>query len=171
MKKISKKSQKENVDYLISIAKDEYEVFFKRNQILDTKVGIIITIMGAICSFTLDIDYLNVLIHNLTIYNYPELLLYIGLIGILMAMVILTMCIILPRNTCFMPLTIFNEQLYENVDNDELKKRILMSSYKSLLNSNNQLLRTKNRQFNAICILSMIDMGIVIILQIFKIVV
>lgn len=157
-----------NLDFLIDIAKDEYDVFFKRSQTLDTKVGVIITVIGAVCAYVLDIGYLNQLINNLTIYNYLEFLLYIGLLGIFIAILILTSNIIITKKTSFMPLNAFNKNLFEENKTKELKSKILLNSYKKLLEDNDVILRKKNKNFNAICILSIIEIGIVIVLQLLK---
>lgn len=162
-------SKEKKLDFLISIAKDEYDVFFKRNQILDAKVAIIITIMGAICSFTVDIDYLNNLVHNLTIYNYSELLLYIVLIGIFIAIIVLTTGIIIPKDTSFMPLSIFDKKVCDSEDFVKVKSRILLESYKKILENNDKVLCKKNRKFSVITVLSIIEIAIVIVLQTFKI--
>ena len=65
-------TKKDNLDFLIDIAKQEYDNFFKRSQALDTKIGIIITIIGAVLAYAIYIKYLkkkikNVLLKNLVI--------------------------------------------------------------------------------------------------------
>lgn len=160
--------KEKNLDILLDIAKDEYDVFFKRCQALDAKVGILITIIGSICAFSIKTDYLNTLVHNLTVYNYLEFLLYIGLLGLFIAILVLTANIIIAKNTSFMPLNIFDDEAIDE-DTIELKRILLLNSYKQVLQNNDLVLRKKNKCFNAICILSIIEIGIVIGLQLFKI--
>lgn len=164
----NKKSKKNNLDFLIDIAKQEYDNFFKRSQALDTKIGIIITITGAVLSYAIDIKYLNKLFKNLNYFTFFEGLLYFSMLGIFIAILIITLTIFVSRNTCFLPLTIFDKEGIE-AKTEVLKEIVLLDSYRETLEKNDKILRKKNIKFNIICILGVINIFIVIILQIIKV--
>ncbi len=98
-----------------------------------------------------------------------QVILYIGITGIFVAIIVLTAIIIMSKDTAMIPLTLFNKQIYETKSIIELKEDILIKSYKKSLEQNDKLLEKKNGIFNNICILGIITIGITIILQLFKI--
>lgn len=161
-------TKKDNLDFLIDIAKQEYDNFFKRSQALDTKIGIIITIIGAVLAYAIDIKYLNTLFKNINSFTFFEGLLYFSMLGIFIAILIITLTIFISRNTCFLPLTILDKESIEE-ETDTLKEIVLLDSYKETLERNDKILREKNNKFNVICVLGVINIFIVIILQIIKI--
>ena len=90
------------------------------------------------------------------------------MLGIFIAILIITLTIFVSRNTCFLPLTIFDK---EGIDakTEVLKEIVLLDSYRETLEKNDKILREKNIKFNIICILGVINIFIVIILQIIKV--
>ncbi len=159
----------ENYITLIDIAKTEYDNFFKRSQTLDTKVEIIMAVIIAISTYSLNIDKLKNILQNMNIINYTRLLLYVTSFGCCIAILTLTACILMSKRTAFLPLSLFEDNTLKETKPNELKKVVLLTSYKKTLEKNDIILKKKNNKFNAICILSIIEIGIIFILKIIEI--
>lgn len=160
---------KENYITLIDIAKTEYDNFFKRSQTLDTKVEILMAVIIAISTYSLNIEELKDILRNMNIINYTRLILYVGLFGCFIAILILTSCILMSKKTAFLSTSLFEKNILKKSKPNELKEAVLLTSYKKTLERNDIILKKKNDIFNAICILSIIEIGIIFVLKIIKI--
>ena len=173
--KKNKKGRKENYineekkyDTLIDLAKIEYDNFFKRTQTIETKVEILLTIIGLVLAYTLTITDLKSILININSLKIIMLHLYIGEIGCFIAILILTLGIIKPKKTPFIPIDLFDEELIKKYELLDFKKVILIQSFKKSLIEQDKILRKKNKEFKAICILNVIIISIAIILNIMK---
>lgn len=155
-------------DILIDIAKIEYDNFFKRAQTIETKVEILLTIIGLVLAYTLTITDLQSILSNINPLKILILHLYIGEIGCFIAIMSLTIGIIIPQKTPFLPIDLFDENLINKNNLLNLKKAILLQSFKKSLIEQGKILRKKNKKFKVICILNIIIISIAIILQIMK---
>ena len=121
---------KENYITLIDIAKTEYDNFFKRSQTLDTKVEIIMAVIIAISTYSLNIDELKNILQNMNIINYTRLLLYVTLFGCCIAILTLTACILMSKRTAFLPFSLFEDNTLKlgraSMSNQQLKRISLM---------------------------------------------
>ena len=160
--------KKKKYDILIDIAKIEYDNFFKRTQTIETKVEILLTIIGLVLAYTLTITDLQSILSNINPLKILILHLYIGEIGCFIAIMSLTIGIIIPKKTPFLPISLFDENLLNDNNLLHLKKVILLQSFKKSLMEQDKILRKKNKKFKAICILNIIIISIAIILQIMK---
>ena len=111
MKKNKKKNNKKNqkgrkenyineekkYDTLIDLAKIEYDNFFKRTQTIETKVEILLTIIGLVLAYTLTITDLKSILIDINSLKIIMFHLYIGEIGCFIAILILTLGIIKPK--------------------------------------------------------------------------
>ena len=160
--------KEEKYDILIDIAKIEYDNFFKRSQTIETKVEILLTIIGLVLAYTLSITDLQSILINVNLLKIVMLHLYIMEIGCFIAILILTMGIIMPKKTPFLSINLFDENLINKYNLSDLKKAILLLSFKNSLIEQDKILRKKNKKFKAICILNVIIISAAIILQIMK---
>jgi hypothetical protein len=155
-------------DILIDLAKIEYDNFFKRTQTIETKVEILLTIIGIVLAYILTITDLKSILNNITPLKTVIFHLYIGEIGCFIALMILTFGIIIPKKTPFLSIELFDKEMINKYKTIEFKKAILLESFKKSLIEQDKILRKKNKKFKAICILNIIIISIAIILNIMK---
>jgi len=155
-------------DILIDLAKIEYDNFFKRTQTIETKVEILLTIIGFVLAYTLTITDMKSILININSLKIIMLHLCIGEIGCFIAILILTLGIIIPKKTPFISIDLFDEELIKKNNLINFKKAILLHSFKKSLIEQDRILRKKNKKFKAICTLNVIIISIAITLNIMK---
>ena len=160
--------KKKKYDVLIELAKIEYDNFFKRTQTIETKVEILLTIIGMILAYTLTTADLKSILISINPIKIVILHLCIGEIGCFIASLILTLKIIIPKKTPFLSINLFDEELIKKNKLLDFKRVILINSFKESLIEQDRILRKKNKMFKVICILNVIIISIVIILNIMK---
>lgn len=155
-------------DILIDLAKIEYDNFFKRTQTIETKVEILLTIIGMVLAYTLTTADLKSILININPLKKVILHLCVGEIGCFIASLIFTLKIIIPKKTPFLSINLFDEELIKKNKLLDFKRVILINSFKESLIEQDKILRKKNKMFKIICILNVIIISIAIILNIMK---
>lgn len=169
--KNSNKKFNNNLNKVLDIAKEEYNNYFQRIQMLDVKVGLLMAFYGIIYNNVIDIEnFKSILIEinkNITFFNV--LTLHINIISILLFIVTMISLIynLISRDTRFVPIAIFDNSVTEYKE-EELTSNLIEKTYKVSIKENNDVLDKKHKIFNISCRLLVIHIVIVLINEFLK---
>ena len=161
------KKDNNNLELLLTIAREEYNNYFQRIQTLDIRIGFLMAFYGIIFSSMLNMNNFKNGFNILTIQNLILLKLNIINITVFLINIILLIYNLISKDTSFVPTSLFKEEIK---DEDKLIANLLEKTYKKSIVQNNSALDKKHNMYNISCILLMINIILTILINISKII-
>ena len=161
------KKDNNNLELLLTIAREEYNNYFQRIQTLDIRIGFLMAFYGIIFSSMLNMNNFKNGFNILTIQNLVLLKLNIINITVFLINIILLIYNLISKDTSFVPTSLFKEEIK---DEDKLIANLLEKTYKKSIVQNNSSLDKKHNMYNISCILLMINIILTILINISKII-
>ena len=149
-------NKKNNIDFLINIAKEEYRVLFDRQESIYNRVNIFMIL------------FIGISLHAFSVANNKCLGYKVILIILLLMIICLFLYIFVSKKLKFISYTIFDDELVNKVEPYEFKLNVMMNSYKKSIENNNKKFQKLCRVYNLFVSIRSIEIIYSILLSIFK---